>query len=279
MNLLDKNIRQTLEKVMEPSEAAAVSKAVCMEVLGLTQTEFYLDKNTELSLDGQERLRQVLERLTKGEPLAYVLGYQYFMGRSFALNRDTLIPRPETADLVSAAREILRSGHEVLDIGCGSGCISLTLALEVPGCHVTGLDISEGALEMCRVNQEALGASCHWLKADILRDELLQDAYDVIVSNPPYVLDSEKAEMQSQVLDWEPSRALFVPDSDPLLFYRVIAQKARKALRRGGYLLYEINRRFGRETLEMLQGMGFADLQLRKDIEGQDRVVVARWPD
>ncbi|MDE5945479.1 MAG: peptide chain release factor N(5)-glutamine methyltransferase [Rikenella sp.] len=217
-----------------------------------------------------------LRRLARWEPVQYVVGRAEFFGRSFELTRDTLIPRGETEELVRAilAGPVRR---RVLDVGTGSGAIAVTLAVEwgADTC-VEAWDISEGALTVAARNAEALGAGgqVRFVQRDVLGDRPPGPEtakFDLVVSNPPYVLDSERAEMRANVVDYEPEGALYVPDDDPLRFYRAIARLP--LLKSGGELWFEINERFGPQTRELLQGLGYADVRVMRDLYGRERFV------
>ena len=213
----------------------------------------------------------------------------------FFVNESVLIPRPETQEMVEmianfARRDnacVIRTGCDVktdsrpsiLDIGTGSGCIAISLAKLIPNSDVTAVDVSEKALEVAKKNAEANGVNVHFVHDDILQPtiaELIDNQFDIIVSNPPYVCDSEKSEMRANVLDHEPSSALFVPDSDPLIFYRKILEFAQKALKPNGQIWFEINERFGKETAELCREKGFKNVEIIKDFRGKERVIIAK---
>lgn len=216
---------------------------------------------------------QDLRRLEAWEPVQYVVGFEEFSGRSFEVTRDTLIPRVETEQLV---REIVprlaaMSGlPRVLDIGTGSGAIAVTLACECPGCQVDAWDISPGALAVAGRNAERLGARVDFGERDILDPGAIGPVYDLVVSNPPYVLDGERSEMRLNVTDYEPEGALYVPDDDPLLFYRAIA--GLPLLKPGGELWFEINERYGDAVAALLTENGYTSVQVLKDIHGRERI-------
>lgn len=219
-------------------------------------------------------LQSTAERLMRNEPIQYIVGHMPWMGLELNVTRDTLIPRPETADLIGIIGEsaIAKSGQSVsvLDIGTGSGCIAIALKKRHPLWNVTGLDISAEALATAQTNAAQNDTEIHWMQSDILSDEI-NGKWDIVVSNPPYVCESEKADMEKNVLDWEPATALFVPDNNPLLFYRRIAE-----LRLGKELYFEINERMGDAVCAMLQELGYSHVSLRKDIYGKDRFVAGR---
>lgn len=261
---------------MEEREARAVARCLCEQLLGLDPVRLYLDKNTQLSTQQQQKLSQALQRLLKDEPLQYILGTQSFMGRTFKVGPGVLIPRPETAGLVDMVLGVPLDCASVLDVGTGSGCIALTLSLERPDWQVTAMDISCAALETARENARLLGAKVDFWRADILSVDLPENTYDVIVSNPPYVPEAEREGLQACVRDHEPDEALFVSDADPLLFYRVIAQKGLSALRAGGGLFFEIHYLMGERMRLLLEDLGYEKVDVVKDIEGKDRYVTAQ---
>ena len=229
-----------------------------------------------------DKVQQCLERLLRHEPLQYVLGEASFYGRDFKVTPAVLIPRPETEELVQRIIKTYQhqSQARFLDIGTGSGCIPITLAAELPTAQVWGLDISEQALAVARANAEALQQDVTWLHQDILQEmpALEVNSLDAVISNPPYVLEKEKALMRENVLAFEPHLALFVPNEDPLLFYWRIAQVAMELLKPGGRLFFEINEQYARQTTSMLQGLGYLEVQLFQDLRGKDRMTEAVWP-
>ena len=222
------------------------------------------------------------ERMAVGEPMQYVAGRADFYGRQFRVTPDVLIPRPETELLCRSVLD-LRSGcpqcHKVLDLCTGSGCIAWTLALEMPGAEVTAVDISDGALAVAS-SQDFAEEMSHssalapkFIKADVLAGPSLTQQYDILVSNPPYVMDKEKALMRTNVLDHEPHLALFVSDDDPLIFYRAIAQWAQSLLKPGGYCIVEINEVLGPETAQIYIDAGFRSVEVIRDLSDRDRFV------
>lgn len=270
------HIRNALAGVYSARELDAVCKALCLELLGISQTDFWLKANLEPDPQRQARLDAALDRLIQGEPLQYVLGYTSFCGLNFSVSPGVLVPRPETAELVEWVQATCqgRSGR-LLDVGCGSGCISVTLASRLKGWTVQGWDVSDVALETSARNSKANGTDVSFEKHDILSQSGKGYSFDVIVSNPPYVTCSEKNEMERSVLDYEPELALFVPDNDPLMFYRAIARFGLDALKSGGRLFFEINPLFVHEMEEMLAGLGYCDLETKTDIFGKQRMMSA----
>lgn len=263
-------IRQELAGGYPSEEAEAVALRLLGHYLGVDRAALYLDPEAET--EEIPDLSAAVRELMAGRPLQYVLGETEFYGRSLKVNESVLIPRPETEELVRwIAEEHRNASPRIIDIGTGSGAIAIALATELPGAEVSALDISPEALETARENAERNEVRVSFLQCDILREKPA-GKFDVIVSNPPYVRESEKTEMRSNVLDHEPGTALFVPDSDPLLFYREIAAWGREALNDGGTLYFEINEAFGPETGELLSALGYGHVEVRKDLFGKDRM-------
>ena len=260
------HIRHALQESYSAQEAANLSRIVCCEMLGQTAVDYYLGKDMILSP----------KEMQDFEPIQYVQGTARFLERSYHVAPGVLIPRPETEELVEVMLKEVPSGARILDIGTGSGCIAISLSKMLPDAKVTAWDISDTALRIARRNNEALQASVCFVQRDVLAYVPGSgERYDVIVSNPPYVTESEKQEMERNVLDWEPFSALFVPDNDPLLFYRCIAELGKGMLASGGRLYFEINRAFGEATATMLRAQGYTNLRVLKDISGNDRIVIA----
>lgn len=224
----------------------------------------------------------ILTELSRGCPLQYVLGVQRFAGYEFRVDGSVLIPRPETEELVQSVLQVNagREGLRVLDIGTGSGAIAVSLALAEPSWRVAAMDVSAAALATAAANAARLGAGVEFIQDDILSPQAVLPAvkYDVIVSNPPYVLESEKSLMHRNVLEYEPALALFVPDDDPLLFYRAVSGFAADALAPGGKLYFEINSALGEATADLVRSCGFTDVVVSKDISGRDRFVYGLRP-
>ncbi|MGG5506896.1 MULTISPECIES: peptide chain release factor N(5)-glutamine methyltransferase [unclassified Myroides] len=230
--------------------------------------------NPDLMTAKETTWLKVLAELLQQRPVQHIFGKAFFYGYTFKVNAHTLIPRPETEELVEWILETV--SHErplqILDIGTGSGCIGLTLAKELPQSTVTLLDVSTEALAIAKENASSMQVAVNFVQQDILTVEQLGQNYDIIVSNPPYIRQLEKVEIQSNVKDYEPHTALFVNDQDPLIFYRKIAQLAHMKLNSGGFLFYEINQYLGKEMLELLETIGFKNNELRRDLLGNDRM-------
>lgn len=276
MNVSVSYIRRALQESYSVQEAANLSRIVCCEMLGQTTIDYYLGKDIILSPKAMQDLDGILARLHNFEPIQYIQGTARFLERSYHVAPGVLIPRPETEELVEVMLREISSDARILDIGTGSGCIAISLSKAFPNAKVTAWDVSEDALCIARRNNDDLQASVCFVKQDVLawRGDGGQ-CYDVIVSNPPYITESEKQEMERNVLDWEPFSALFVPNNDPLLFYRRIGELGRMMLVDGGRLYFEINRAYGEATAMMLCGQGYTGIRILKDISGNDRFVIA----
>ncbi len=268
-------------------EAKAIARRVFETRFGLSLADICCGKADCMAGSEAEELEAMTARLAGGEPVQYVLGVETFGGREFSVAPGVLIPRPETEELCSLVAEDCRcrivsaadvqgeSRLRLLDIGTGSGCIAVTLALDVRDSEVTAWDISPQALEMASTNARRLGASVAFEERDALHPPHDAELWDVIVSNPPYICDREKDGMERNVLDHEPHLALFVPDSDPLLFYRAIANYGLEALKRGGRLWFEANAAYAGDTAAMLQTAGYTDAEVLTDGFGRPRFIKA----
>jgi release factor glutamine methyltransferase len=257
-------------------EASSITRFVIQEMLGISNADILSGKSIRIADENEERLKEVMARLQHNEPVQYVLGVAYFFGRRFHVDHSVLIPRPETEELVELiinySKNIMHCA--ILDIGTGSGCISVTLAIELPSAKLFATDVSEKALEIAKRNAETLAAQVTFLKHDILHEKLT-GTFDVVVSNPPYISWSEKKSIADNVVNFEPHLALFVNDDDPLIFYKEIARKSHDVLKEGGLLAVEINERFGAAVAQIFLLHGFCDVAVVKDISGKDRFVKA----
>jgi len=268
-------IESQLNGIYPSSEISAFVRLIMESVFDLSYTDMILQRDRVFESSEQERVNQIVERLKTYEPIQYILGETEFYGLRLAVSPAVLIPRPETEELVNWIMESrIADNSRIIDIGTGSGCIALALKAGAPKATVMGVDVSEAALEIAKNNavQNQLGVK--FKKADILKWAVYNwEMQDVIVSNPPYVRESEKRQMEANVLRYEPEGALFVSDEDPLVFYRTIAEMALKYLKTEGFLFFEINENLGLQMIEMLHAMGFKDIQLKKDINGRDRMM------
>lgn len=269
-------INEELSGYYTQSEVFALTRIIATEMLGIPQMTFFLKDDVTLKAEQEAMLFDTIERLKKYEPIQYIQGYSDFCGLRFKVTPATLIPRPETSELVEwIAADHSGKAASILDIGTGSGCIAISLAHKLPESKVTAWDISNDALAVATENSKANGCAVAFEEVDILAYRPTGKQFDIIVSNPPYIKENEKAAMHSNVLDWEPHTALFVPDSDPLLFYRTIAKKGLMLLKPGGTLYFEINRAYGAETMKMLADYGYTNIELRKDFADNDRMIKA----
>lgn len=270
---------QELKDTYNPQEIQSICRIVFLDVLQYTKIDIHIRKNEILDESFVDKFFEIVRLLKIGHPLQYIIGETEFSGLKFGVNPSTLIPRPETEELVLLAKKRLAAGKKVLDIGTGSGCIAIALSAACPEAEVTGIDISPEAVETARANAVRNRVKAEFLIRDILHFETeAWQQYDLIVSNPPYVRESEKQDMQRHVLDHEPHRALFVPDSDPLLFYRRIAEFGCRYLASGGFLYFEINEALGKETAALLENYNYRQIHVVKDLFDKDRFVVAQAP-
>ena len=291
---------QSLTPLYDAGEAQAIVRTVLDVEYGMTLTDIICGKVNELSSDEERNLEEIITRLQNGEPVQYVLGEADFAGRTFHVEPGVLIPRPETAELCQWIEEDVSSlesdeSKRILDICTGSGCIAITLGLTIPNSEVTGRDISEDALRIAQGNVEMLKARNVRIEyqdalmlpkaaeaeeaAEISEaaeaESSLSKSWNIIVSNPPYICEKEKADMEKNVLEHEPSIALFVPDEEPLKFYRAIAEYASSTLKSEGALYFEINPIYEKETREMLEELGFKDIKTKGDAYGKKRMMKA----
>lgn len=270
-------IKESLKGAYPESEAGALARLLLVEVFGFSTLELYGGKDKAISEKERTLLDDIIKRLLQNEPIQYILGVETFCGLNFRVDKNVLIPRPETQELVEwilSDNKNLKDGR-ILDIGTGSGCIAITLAKNLPEVEVEAWDVSKGALQIATQNASDNEVRVHFVEQDVLAFIPQGTYFDVMVSNPPYITEVEKNEMEANVLEWEPETALFVQDNDALLFYREIAALGCVMLKPGGMLYFEINRAYGAEMVEMLNGMGYSFVELRKDLFGNDRMVKA----
>ena len=274
---IQKDFWDALSPLYGDREAKSITKIVLEKELELSSTKLSFERFRLVTQPQQQNLQVMLKRLVKHEPVQYVLGEAYFFGLWFKVNEHVLIPRPETEELVewavALARENKNESLHILDIGTGTGCIPITLSKSLPMAHVEACDISENALVVANENNERLKTEVRFFKLDILNDPLPGNSYDLVVSNPPYIAQSEKESLAPNVLNFEPHLALFAPGDDALIFYKTIAQKARAALNPNGILLFEIHANKGPEVVALLTELGYRHVEIRKDINGNNRMV------
>ena len=273
-----------LEKIYGSDEANALIMILLEHYFSIDRVKIALEPELRLSESELLTLHFAVKELLKNKPVQYILGETEFCGMRFFVNENVLIPRPETEEMVkniATCRDkacLIPTGCNVLDIGTGSGCIAISMAKLFKNSIVTAVDVSEKALEVAKKNAESNCVDINFIKDDILNpknQELLDNQYDIIVSNPPYVCESEKSEMRANVLDYEPSTALFVSDTDPLIFYRKILEFAKKALKPSGEIWFEINEKLGQETKDLCLEKGFKNVEIIKDFMGRDRILRA----
>jgi release factor glutamine methyltransferase len=270
-------------KITLPDPVDEINQLVFMamnHVFGLSPTEILTGRTIEWTSEIQDRMNAILHRINQHEPIQYILGEAYFYGRTFLVTSDVLIPRPETEELISQCiheGNVVGKNVKILDIGTGSGCIAITLKLETTSAQVFATDISKEALAVAHHNADQLTAPVTFLHHDILNNDLPLHDLDMIVSNPPYITQHEKSTLAQNVVNHEPHLALFAASDDPLIFYKAIAEKAKKALRPGGMVLVEINERFGEATAEVFLTHAFHPVQIIQDIQGKDRIITATY--
>ncbi|KEO73367.1 peptide chain release factor N(5)-glutamine methyltransferase [Anditalea andensis] len=268
---LFKNYSEQLKPLYSEQEANSITFWLLEQYLGATRKDILVNKYYDL---GESAIEGAFQKVLTGVPIQQVLGWAPFYGREFNINPQVLIPRNETEELVHfIIQETKLSEPRILDIGTGSGCIPITLALEIPDAKLFAVDISPGAIKVAKENALLLKAAVQFYQLDILSEDLPFQDLDLIISNPPYVRESEKKLMHRNVLDHEPHLALFVTDEDPLLFYREISKKAIGSLKTGGKLYFEINEAFVEETRQTMENLGFKNVKALQDLNGKFRIV------
>ena len=286
MNLLqlEKYFHQRLKANYPDSEIENFFFWTLEEILGIQRIDFVLQKNNAVDYQNIDRIKKVIQRLRNEEPIQYIFGSTEFYGLLFNVSTDTLIPRPETEELVEWIIETVKQDEylsslselRILDIGTGTGCIAITLTKLIPSANTTAVDISKNALTVAESNSALNEVNVHFVISNVLELSSLENEFDIIVSNPPYVRNSEKIEIKNNVLKYEPDTALFVEDDDPLLFYRKIGKLSLDSLTNNGYLFFEINQYLGEETVDLLSKLGYQQVELRKDLFGNDRMIKCR---
>lgn len=276
-------IQQSLKDLYPKNEILSFTRQIMEEICGIPPHHLLFGKGKELSDTEKLEIKEIIEQLKKYKPLQYILGKADFYGRTFRVDPSVLIPRPETEELIEQILNDLKSETDrpltLLDIGTGSGCIAVTLAKEWTKADVIATDLSAEALETARENARRLHAPVTFIRTDMLSPEKAEAdipfSFDLIVSNPPYVTEREKADMEPNVLDYEPSLALFVSNDDPLLFYRAIARFGKKKLKKGGRLYFEINASYGPDTVRLLEEEGYREVRLLRDLSDKNRMIKA----
>ena len=273
-----------LETIYGSDEANALIMILLEHYFGIDRVKIAMEPELRLSESELLTLHFAVKELLTNKPIQYIIGETEFCGMRFEVNENVLIPRPETEELVKmvinnvGTRRATSVRCSILDIGTGSGCIAISIAKLLKGSVVTAIDVSEKSLEIAKKNAKANDADVRFILDDILNPQnpvLIEGKFDIIVSNPPYVCESEKSEMRANVLDYEPSSALFVNDNDPLIFYRKILEFAQKTLKSGGEIWFEINEKFGKETQNLCIEMGFKTVEIIKDFREKERIVRA----
>lgn len=273
---LEKEYIQSLNHFYDADEAISIYNLAAISVLKVTKSELLMDKNRELLVKDYNKLKLILEELKTGKPVQQILGETVFYGLPFKITKDVLIPRPETEELVHwIINEVGNKKESLLDIGTGSGCIPIALKKHLAHLDISSIDISIEALKVAAENAKLNKVAVNFIEADILSYSSTEK-YDIIVSNPPYIRALEMEEMHKNVLDYEPHSALFVSDENPLIFYNAIADFAVNNLNPDGYLFFEINEHLWSETLDILIDKRFKNIELKKDMQGKDRMVMAR---
>ena len=272
---------ETLLPIYEVGESESFFYLILEDKHQLKRVDLALEPNLTFSESENETWNSILEKLQHQIPIQYILGKTSFYGLDFIVNENVLIPRPETEELVewiiqSQKSEVRSEKFKILDIGTGSGCIAISLAKNIKNAEVFGIDVSEKALATAQKNAEINEVNITFVEKNILETVDLKQEFDIIVSNPPYVRNLEKIEINKNVLAYEPHLALFVEDDDALIFYRKIAQLSQKNLVENGILFFEINQYLGKEMVQLLEEMNFKDIQLRQDIYNNDRMVFGR---
>lgn len=271
-------IKTELAQSYPEAEIQSFIRIIFDAILGLSYTDIILQKDKKVDAEKFDAIREIVSRLKKNEPIQYILGETEFYDLKLKVNPAVLIPRPETEELVQwITKSKLKTGANIIDIGTGSGCIALALQNELPITNVTGVDVSEVALQVAKANAIQNKLMVDFIQANILNwRNYTWQKYDVVVSNPPYVRESEKELMETNVLAFEPDGALYVKDDNPLIFYKTIAEFALENLTENGYLFFEINEYLGAEMHILVKELGFSNIELRKDLNGKDRMLTCR---
>ena len=279
LNEFKKDFNSALSDLYPLEEIQSFFNIHSEKYLNLSRIEISLKPGAEISKEIAEKFQNAWLRLKNYEPIQYIIGETEFYGLPFKVNKHTLIPRPETEELVEwilcefSNQQSTINNQQFLDIGTGSGCIAISLAKNLPNSKASALDVSEKTLKIAKENAELNNVKIDFFQADILETKTLPKQFDIIVSNPPYVRELEKKMMQQNVLKYEPDSALYVADEDPLVFYRAISQLAKTHLKPNGKLFFEINEYLGEEMKSLLKSEGFKNIEVKKDIFGKDRML------
>ena len=268
-----KEFLESITPLYNKDEASSLYYMLCEEYLALSKSKLIIAEDMDLSVEKTNHLYNCLERLKKHEPIQYVLGKTLFMGMNFKVNPSVLIPRPETEELVRLMLKDELDGKEILDIGTGSGCIAISLAKNLPNAKVSALDVSKDAIELSQRNAKENDVNLEFINEDILNYKS-DKKYDIIVSNPPYVLESQRKHMSKNVLDYEPELALFVKNDDPLQFYKAILDFPKNSLNKNGKIYFEINENYKDEIMELVNNYGYSNVDCKLDVFGRNRFCV-----
>lgn len=273
--------RERLHNQFSESEMKAMLKVAICERLKLSSADYLLYDSNLLSESDLLYFRSIVKRLQNNEPFQYIVEQTEFFGLELKCDARALIPRPETEELVEWVMEVAAPDNSLIDYCTGSGCIALAIKNQLPKSTVYGTDVSKEALELSKENASSLNLDVTFIQHDALSDQLpstlTEQSIDIIVSNPPYIPELDKQEMQANVLDFEPHLALFVENDNALIFYKAIASQASKLLKKNGLLFFEIHERLALETKEAIEALGFVDVEIRKDLQGKDRMIKARF--
>lgn len=275
-------VANQLKNIYPSQEIQSLQKLIFEKKLGLTLPKIYLNPTLPIKTEEVEAVLKIVSLLKLQKPIQYILGEADFFGLIFKVNPDVLIPRQETEELVDwILKTTSYTTPSILDIGTGSGCIAISLAANLKFAHISAIDISIGALDIARDNALMNNVSVDFFSVDILDPSSIisNQPFDIIVSNPPYVRDSERVQMNTNVLDHEPHTALFVSNTDPLIFYRTIAQRSKELLNKKGLVFCEINETLGNETAQLFISHGYNNVEIKKDLNGKNRMIKAEWND
>lgn len=272
-------IMEAIEPIYDNRESVNIATLLLEELTGFSKLNQFLQKQSILSDEIVSRLLPLIDRLSKGEPIQYIIGKAWFMELAFEVNSHTLIPRPETEELVNTLIQFLKSKEyknvQILEIGAGSGCIPIAVAKYYPNASITSIDISENALVVARKNAAQIGVNIHWKQLNFLNKEARNQLglFDIIISNPPYIRKTEAANMYTNVLAFEPHTALFVEDNDPLIFYKAIHDFCEIHLTKSGAVFLEINESLGKETAGLFSNN--YTVEIKKDMQNKERMIIA----